>query len=206
MYTADVKPNIKSTCCWIWNTDNQDKDGQHWVTFYKTRSTIFFNSYGKSIHFYDKYSYMSPFQNKQFQLLQLSTCGAWCLLFLQSSKKLSNNRQLINKFIFTKIVYLHFTNASTRIKKYNINHASNLSNVTINKIFFFYIYKSYTYYFIQKYPHSNSRIIRIFRIIIKHQIIVRFLISIIDYRSKCIDCVSYSYEIRHANFSYPLYY
>ena len=69
--------------------DNQDKDSQQWVAFYKTMSMIFFDSYRKSICFYnklqwinDKYTYMLPFQNKQFQLLQLSTCGAWCLLFL----------------------------------------------------------------------------------------------------------------------------
>lgn len=41
-HLADVNAKIKSTCCWIWNTDKQNKDGQHWVAFYKRRKNIFF--------------------------------------------------------------------------------------------------------------------------------------------------------------------
>ena len=37
---ADVKPDgveTKDCCCWVWNVDEQDKSGTHWVCVVKKR-------------------------------------------------------------------------------------------------------------------------------------------------------------------------
>ena len=49
-YPADVNPkNITENCCWIWNVDEKDKPGSHWVAVIKDKAIIyFFDSYGKT--------------------------------------------------------------------------------------------------------------------------------------------------------------
>ena len=94
-YPADVYPsNVRKHCCWIWNVDESDKSGTHWVAIAKNNKRItFFDSYGKTPKFFKrnywltyfqqelkcKVSYYSPIQRQSY----LSrTCGAWCLMFL----------------------------------------------------------------------------------------------------------------------------
>ena len=42
-YPADVMPvTIKKRCCWIWNVDEKDKPGTHWIAIVKEDRDIFF--------------------------------------------------------------------------------------------------------------------------------------------------------------------
>ena len=42
-YPADVIPvKIKTPCCWIWNTDEQNETGKHWVCVWLTKKKCFF--------------------------------------------------------------------------------------------------------------------------------------------------------------------
>ena len=94
-YPADINPsNIHKHCCWIWNVDESDKSGAHWVVVVKNNKRIvFFNSYGKTTEFFKRNYWLTYFQktldckilyysHRQRQSHISRTCGAWCLLFL----------------------------------------------------------------------------------------------------------------------------
>jgi hypothetical protein len=53
-YPANVKPdNVNQHCCWVWNVDERDKPGTHWVCMVKKdKDIIFFDSYGKTPTFF----------------------------------------------------------------------------------------------------------------------------------------------------------
>ena len=54
-FPADVKPDVRDKCCWIWNVDEQDKSGTHWVGVIKdSDKIIFFDSYGKPPTFFKR--------------------------------------------------------------------------------------------------------------------------------------------------------
>jgi hypothetical protein len=94
-YPADVKPDGVETndcCCWVWNVDEQDKSGSHWVCVVKKRKNIiFFDSYGKTPTFFKWDYWLDYFRelgctfrlytNIQFQSYISRTCGTWCLVF-----------------------------------------------------------------------------------------------------------------------------
>jgi hypothetical protein len=45
-YPANVKPDgveTKDCCCWVWNVDEPDKPGTHWVCVVKKRKNIICN-------------------------------------------------------------------------------------------------------------------------------------------------------------------
>ena len=39
-FPADVKPQVQDKCCWIWNVDEQDKSGTHWVGVIKENDKL----------------------------------------------------------------------------------------------------------------------------------------------------------------------
>ena len=106
-YPADVKPkNLQNRCCWIWNVDESDKPGSHWVAVVKNQKQIqFFDSYGKSPTFFKRQYWSDYFRDMgyivnlyndgQKQAYISRTCGTWCLLFLKSYW---DNAPIINTF------------------------------------------------------------------------------------------------------------
>ena len=43
-FPADITPEIATLpCCWIWNTDEQNESGKHWVAVWLTKEKIFFS-------------------------------------------------------------------------------------------------------------------------------------------------------------------
>ena len=94
-YPADVLPsNIHKHCCWIWNVDESNKSGTHWIAIAKQNDRItFFDSYGKTPKFFKRTYWVDYFEKTlkckvsnysqmQRQSYISLTCGAWCLMFL----------------------------------------------------------------------------------------------------------------------------
>jgi hypothetical protein len=136
-YPANINPdNIRKDCCWIWNTDESDKSGTHWIAVVKRdKKIIFFDSYGKTPTFFKRKYWLDYFQvvlkcrvsyysTIQYQSYISRSCGAWCLLFLWeywSGKKLFKqinnedlikNEQTLRAFvyeIFPKIITIYQT-------------------------------------------------------------------------------------------------
>ena len=55
-FPADIIPEISSLpCCWIWNTDEQNQSGKHWVAVWLTKKKLFFSdSFAKPVSFYSR--------------------------------------------------------------------------------------------------------------------------------------------------------
>ena len=93
-YPANVKPTgVKKQCCWVWNVDEDNKPGTHWVCVVKdNQNIIFFDSFGKLPAFFKREYWVKYFHslkctfNLYTQLQRQShisrTCGVWCLVFL----------------------------------------------------------------------------------------------------------------------------
>ena len=93
-YPADVTPDsVRQNCCWVWNVDEQDKPGTHWVCVAKkNKEIVFFDSYGKTPRFFKRSYWLTYFRKlgcnvtlfskTQRQAYITRTCGVWCLLFL----------------------------------------------------------------------------------------------------------------------------
>ena len=129
-YPADVLPsNIRKYCCWIWNVDESDKSGTHWIAIAKRNNHItFFDSYGKTMEFFKRTYWKIYFQQKlkckvsyysqkQRQSYISTTCGAWCLMFLWEFwsrnknvlRTLDNGTNLLkNEQELQTFVYEHF--------------------------------------------------------------------------------------------------
>ena len=129
-YPADILPsNIRKHCCWIWNVDESDKPGTHWIAIAKRNNQItFFDSYGKTMEFFKRNYWKIYFQQnlkckvtyysqKQRQSYISTTCGAWCLMFLWEFwsrnknvlRTLDNGTNLLkNEQQLQTFVYKHF--------------------------------------------------------------------------------------------------
>ena len=129
-YPADILPrNIRKHCCWIWNVDESNKSGTHWVAIAKRNNRItFFDSYGKTPEFFKRTYWIDYFQQKlkckvsNYSLMQRQsyislTCGAWCLMFLWEFwsrdknvlRTLNNGTNLLkNEQQLQTFVYEHF--------------------------------------------------------------------------------------------------
>ena len=95
-YPADVMPKtINKRCCWIWNVDEKDKPGTHWIAIIKEdRDILFFDSFGKTPEFFKRQYWMDNFHkqgwgvtqvnNVQLQAHMSRTCGVWCLYYLRA--------------------------------------------------------------------------------------------------------------------------
>jgi hypothetical protein len=93
-FPADIKPDVRDECCWIWNVDEQDKSGTHWVGVIKDNDIIiFFDSYGKNPTFFKRKYWVHYFQSLGCKMILNNTaqkqshisrtCGVWCLMFLK---------------------------------------------------------------------------------------------------------------------------
>jgi hypothetical protein len=93
-FPADVKPQVRDKCCWIWNVDEQDKSGTHWVGVIKENDKIiFFDCYGKTPAFFKRKYWVYYFQSLGCKMILNNptqkqshisrTCGVWCLVFLK---------------------------------------------------------------------------------------------------------------------------
>ena len=118
-FPADIIPEILTfPCCWIWNTDEQNENGKHWVAVWLTKEKLFFfDSFAKTISFYSReyWGDLAKKLNVQFTYVQDNsvqskityTCGSWCLLYLynQSRNKIekTNKYRIINKKFKQKI-------------------------------------------------------------------------------------------------------
>jgi hypothetical protein len=127
-YAADVTPKtLPPQCCWIWNVDESDKPGTHWVAIVKDQTQIyFFDSYAKTPTFYKRQYWLTYFHDLgygvtlynegQKQSYVSRTCGVWCLLFLKAyweenpvvhtfqnnKKQLINNERRLKTLSFTQ--------------------------------------------------------------------------------------------------------
>jgi hypothetical protein len=109
-YPANVTPKgVVEKCCWIWNVDEKDKPGSHWVAVVKEDAIIyFFDSYGKTPYWFKRYYWekyfsklkcqMQLYNTNQIQSHISRTCGSWCLLFL---KTYYTKTHIIRSSIFT---------------------------------------------------------------------------------------------------------
>lgn len=103
-FPADFKPMDYSRvkqhrpCCWIWNTDESDKEGQHWVAVWLTsKKMFFFDSFALTPAAYNRsnwYEYCKelnvqfiPVMKKPYQSKLTGTCGNWSLLYLFNKAK-----------------------------------------------------------------------------------------------------------------------
>jgi hypothetical protein len=55
-YPANVQPKgVKNKCCWVWNTDENDQPGTHWICIVKDmQNIIYFDSFGKTPIFFKR--------------------------------------------------------------------------------------------------------------------------------------------------------
>ena len=95
-YPANVQPKgVKNKCCWVWNTDENDQPGTHWICVVKdVQNIIFFDSFGKTPIFFKRKYWLDYFRSLrcnftvytqlQRQSFISRTCGVWCLTFLHS--------------------------------------------------------------------------------------------------------------------------
>lgn len=93
-YPADVTPEgVRDKCCWVWNTDEADKPGSHWVGVAKQgKRIVFFDSYGKTPTFFKRNYWLKYFRDLGCRVTMYSdiqrqshisrTCGVWFLVFL----------------------------------------------------------------------------------------------------------------------------
>ena len=107
-YPADVMPaTIKKRCCWIWNVDEKDKPGTHWIAIVKEdRDIFFFDSFGKTPEFFKRQYWVDNFHkqgwrvtlinNVQIQSHVSRTCGVWCLYYLRSY--FQGQKQILESF------------------------------------------------------------------------------------------------------------
>ena len=112
---ADVLPDLiqkKKKCCWIWNTDDSSKPGQHWVGIFKNKKPPFFDSFRQHLSFY-RWDIIPLMQilTKPLHTDESGTYGSWSILFLHyfeqdklsQLKKVNLKNKLLNK------IYLHNT-------------------------------------------------------------------------------------------------
>ena len=106
-YPAVIPEKIKTPCCWIWNTDEQNETGKHWVCVWLTK---IFDSFGKNISFYSREYWLklakklnvnfTYVQQQQIQSKITYTCGSWCILYLyMKSKNIKKNKKQKINFI-----------------------------------------------------------------------------------------------------------
>ena len=92
-----LPPKANKIECGIINLENSDKQGSHWVPYYKNSDKKYdFNSYGISPSPKELVKYLGPenlvYNSKRFQTYNdLPICGHLCLTML---KKLSSGEKL----------------------------------------------------------------------------------------------------------------
>lgn len=178
-YPADIAPSIddQKQCCWIWNTDNHDQEGRHWVTVFKNNKTLYlFDSFGKDPEFYWKPGWclngydFKPVNSHPLQAPVTLVCGACCLYYLY--RKCKNSKKKVNfrckkLLIFNLMLFYKMINIS-KSKFLHIYKKRCKTNKYIN------FYKLHRCLFIRKNFHSYPCIFRIFWVVDEHQVIILF--------------------------------
>lgn len=108
VFAADQLPSKRShSFGFIANTDNHNMEGKHWCSFYFPNQNIveFFDSYGKSIDYYNSYfhEYVSTVSSvtvnsKQLQSVNSDVCGMYCLFFLMHRVNCVSFHDIVNMF------------------------------------------------------------------------------------------------------------
>lgn len=124
-FPKDRMPRIPANMdkyCFILNTDNHDKKGQHWVAIYKDKHNLnFFCSYGAKPCDYNiclrKYGKRVIYSKKQIQVETEEMCGAHCIFFLTCRcqgisffkiiNELYNNNLNLNDYISALNLCIH---------------------------------------------------------------------------------------------------
>ena len=141
-FPADVIPytNQKS-CCWIWNTDDSSKSGEHWIAIQISgKNLFFFDSFGFPLQKYQKHwkSFASKFNvttvcKGTIQSPLSVTCGMWSLLYLTKKLKISNLHQIsVRGKISRNAMIKTLHNEQSLFYKAKKNF-SNLNSIYINK-------------------------------------------------------------------------
>lgn len=137
-FAANLFPeNITENCCWIWNTDELSKDGQHWLGFWKHgNKVLYFDSYGKDLKLYKRLFWKTFIEDqlkcrfihincRQIQSMGSTTCGSWCLLFIHEQSKIVSTNS--NKITYIPITVMTFTH------KRNKNPIYGKASLLLNK-------------------------------------------------------------------------
>ena len=102
-FPADVKPRYqnKKVCCWIWNTEESDHKGEHWVAMFKNHYRLFFfDSFGKSLQFYNRTYWIDQQLQSEISIF----CGAFITwmksLNVEFSLKKIRQPTLLNNLFF----------------------------------------------------------------------------------------------------------
>jgi hypothetical protein len=94
-FPRDLLPKNKITkrpCALVINTDDSLNPGQHWVALFlrKNGTAEYFDSFGFSIMHKDIINFLRKnnidniiYNPKQLQSVSMSTCGAYCVLFVK---------------------------------------------------------------------------------------------------------------------------
>ena len=90
----------------IFNTDNSDEPGSHWIAIYfgRNRKAEFFDSFGNSPSFYDLNQYLEQnstsfvYNNTQIQGYNSNYCGLYALLYIYLRNRGNNLQKIINFF------------------------------------------------------------------------------------------------------------
>ena len=115
----EIPKNINYPACFVMNTENRNKPGQHWLAFYydSKGTCYFFDSYGRSPDYYNFKTYIERTAKKCFfsdNRIQGHSyfCGYYCVFYLLFKarnqekiffSKLTKNLNKNDKYIATNI-------------------------------------------------------------------------------------------------------
>jgi hypothetical protein len=102
-----IRKNVRFAC-FVYNLDDKNSQGTHWVCFLKYRQKyVYFDSFGSlppTKEIVKRYGKNIIYNKKKFQRYNTSTCGKWVIRFLFHIYKryfLRGKKRLDNKiFIF----------------------------------------------------------------------------------------------------------
>ena len=103
VFARNELPKVKYPSCFIINNKNKNNIGEHWLAFFydKDKNCSFFDSYGLPASFYclnefiDFTSISKNYNKIQYQSIDTTSCGYFCLLFLY----LKSRNILINQVL-----------------------------------------------------------------------------------------------------------
>ena len=106
-FPSDVMPPVPSKfpTCFILNTDNSSKPGDHWVAVILNQNNcIFFDSFGLPIlnpllvQFLSQRYKKAIFSTKCIQHFQSIRCGEFCVAFLKEIKTIKQYKMFLSNF------------------------------------------------------------------------------------------------------------
>ena len=131
VYPADILPeHIKFPSCWIWNTDEQNENGKHWIAIWLTEKNMyFFDSFAKSVIFYSCQYWKDLAENLNVKFINVQTrglqskttltCGSWCLLYLYNKSR--NEVEKTNEWKIGNGKFKRKLNNDIKLKRLIIN-------------------------------------------------------------------------------------